>query len=309
MNFSQRNGLEPVQTPFQTHSMTQELRNSLWNAFDMTFLALLRVYWDSSRHATDVRRQLEIRRESAASKEGLNRQILTPLWVDFLKFPLPSMPANAIQATSKVTEWFLNDKTTWNRVYEFVEFVAGLGEGLDETAKEFVRKCNKMLEREGSAYRFVGKTLSPITTEAEIRAIEVAASTGHSLLRPVSMHIEAALKLLSNREKPDYRNSMKESILAVEAVCKIIAQSDKATLGPALDIVKAKVDLHPKLQEGFKALYSYTSDDHGIRHALKDDAEPEAEDARFLLVTCSGFVNYLIEKARKNDLLPKCGAT
>jgi hypothetical protein len=62
--------------------------------------------------------------------------------------------------------------------------------------------------------------------------------------------------------------------------------------------------LHPKLQEGFKALYGYTSDDHGIRHALKDDGLPQEEDARYLLVSCSAFVSYLAEKARKNGLLP-----
>jgi hypothetical protein len=36
----------------------------------------------------------------------------------------------------------------------------------------------------------------------------------------------------------------------------------------------------------------------------KDDAEPEPEDAKFFLVSCSAFVNYLIEKARKNGSLP-----
>jgi hypothetical protein len=129
--------------------------------------------------------------------------------------------------------------------------------------------------------------------------------TDNDSLRPVSTHIETALKLLSDRNRPDYRNSMKESISAVEALCKIIAQNDKATLGPALDAVAAKTKLHPKLQDGFKALYGYTSDDHGIRHALKDDSQPNEEDARFLLVICSAFVNYFAEKARKTGLLPQ----
>src|SRR5258708_6357354 len=117
------------------------------------------------------------------------------------------------------------------------------------------------------------------------------------------MHIEQAVKLLSDRKQPDYRNSMKESISAVEALCKIICQNDKTTLGPALDAVTKKLGLHTSLQQGFKAIYGYTSDTHGIRHGLKDDALPEAEDAAFMLVSCSGFVNYLIEKARKQGLL------
>jgi len=76
------------------------------------------------------------------------------------------------------------------------------------------------------------------------------------------------------------------------------------TLGPAIDVVAKKANLHPQLVTGFKALFGYTCDDHGIRHALKDDGQPEAEDAKFMLVTCSAFVNYLTEKAAKNELLP-----
>jgi hypothetical protein len=134
-------------------------------------------------------------------------------------------------------------------------------------------------------------------------AIEEAASTDTSLLRPVSTHIRTALSLLADRQNPDYWNSMKESISAVEALCKIITGMGKATLGPALDAVKKTTDLHPKPHEAFMALYSYTSDTHGIRHALKHDGEPEAEVAMFMRVACFAFVIYVTEKGRKNGLL------
>ena len=46
-------------------------------------------------------------------------------------------------------------------------------------------------------------------------------------------HLEKALILISNRESPDYANSIKESISAVEAICsEILGKSD--TLGSAL---------------------------------------------------------------------------
>jgi hypothetical protein len=205
-----------------------------------------------------------------------------------------------------VHAWFFDEANApWNKVYDFVELVGNIGGELGEASALFRVLCNSFLEQEASAYRFIGTTIGPITDDAQIKAIEEAARVGGDSLRPVRTHVEAALKLLSDRNKPDYRNSMKESISAVEALCKIITGMDKATLGPALDAVTKRVGLHPKLQEGFKALYGYTSDDHGIRHSLKDDREPEAEDAKFMLVTCSGFVNYLAEKARKSGLLPK----
>ena len=46
--------------------------------------------------------------------------------------------------------------------------------------------------------------------------------------------------MLTNRNKPDYRNSIKESILAVESLAKIISGDSKAELGKALKRLKTK---------------------------------------------------------------------
>jgi hypothetical protein len=46
-------------------------------------------------------------------------------------------------------------------------------------------------------------------------------------------------------------------------------------------------------------MYGYTSDAQGIRHALMDEPNLSFEDAKFMLVSCSAFVNYLIAKAAK----------
>ncbi len=292
MNFSQRIGLEPATRSFQTDSMDWQLRNSLWNCFEMAF-------------GTEMSRQWQY--VTAESNAGLNGEVLMALWVGFFKWPLSHLPQQASLAFEQVHRWYFTEKhATWNKVYEFIEFVANLrGKQARELTDIFVRMCNGMLEREFSGYRFVGTTLTPITNKAEIAAIEEAAALDDSPLAPVSTHIEAALKLLADRKKPDYRNSMKESISAVEALCKLITGMEKATLGPALDAVAKRVGLHPRLQQGFKALYDYTSDDHGTRHGLKDDREPDGEDAKFMLVICSAFVNLLTEKARKSGLLPK----
>lgn len=289
MNFSQRMGLEPATKPLQKDSMDLELRNSLWNAFELYM----------------IRPLVQQGVCSGSIRAGSSATLFVSLWLHFFKSRLDTLPNDPIYALENVKNWYFNPKVSWNKVYDFVQFIGNLGGELQVCAARFMDACNLLLEREFSAYRFVNGTLTPITNEAEIKAIEQAASLDTSLLRPVCQHINTALKLLADRTQPDYRNSMKESISAVEAICKIIAQNDKATLRPALDTVKTRITLHPKLHEAFKAMYSFTSDAHGIRHALKDDAEPVAEDAMFMLVSCSAFVNYLVEKSRKNGLLPK----
>ncbi|MFH1639453.1 MAG: hypothetical protein ABIB93_03970 [Chloroflexota bacterium] len=109
---------------------------------------------------------------------------------------------------------------------------------------------------------------------------------------------------LSDKTSPDYRNSIKESISAVEAICRAITGNDKATLGEALKIIQeqGKLNLHTALKQAFSNLYGYTSDAEGIRHALLDEPNLNSEDALFMLVSCSAFINYLGSKASKTGI-------
>jgi hypothetical protein len=62
------------------------------------------------------------------------------------------------------------------------------------------------------------------------------------------------------------------------------------------------VGLHSALKKGFSSIYGYTSDNDGIRHALTQDSNCDQEDAKYMLVSCSAFVNYLIVKATKSGI-------
>jgi hypothetical protein len=110
------------------------------------------------------------------------------------------------------------------------------------------------------------------------------------------------LKLLSNRQSPDFRNSIKESISAVEAQCKIICEEPTSTLTKSLEIIQRRdrVKIHPRLNEAFQKIYSWTNDDGGIRHALSDEQNIDREDAQFMLIVCSAFINYLLVKKLKS---------
>lgn len=103
------------------------------------------------------------------------------------------------------------------------------------------------------------------------------------------------MNLLYDRDNPDFENSIKEAITAVEAICQIIT-NNKATLSAALkQLSKNGVNIHPALQSAFEKLYAFTSDAGGIRHAdgLRS-TKATFEEAKYMLVTCSAFVNYLI---------------
>jgi len=221
------------------------------------------------------------------------------LWHDFLKEPFDTMPRGCEKLYMRVRELFFGFK--WFEVYDFLEFVVN-NHPNKSINERFKKECNSILEEEMSAYRFVGNQIVQITSEEEISEIERAME---SPVETVRVHLENALKLMSDRRFPDYRNSVKESISAVEAMCKKIAHDEKATLGKALDEIEkqGRIDLHPALKEAFSKLYGYASSAEGIRHALLEEkVSLSLEDARFMLVACSAFINYLIAKSSKAGL-------
>ena len=156
------------------------------------------------------------------------------------------------------------------------------------------------MTKELSAYRVIGKKLSRITLDEEIQEIDEALAAS----KLYTSHLDNSLKLLTSRESPDYKNSIKESISAVEAICQLITGDNKATLGRSLKKLETKLGIryHPVLAEAFTKLYGYTSDANGIRHAILGDPHIDYTETKFMLVVCSAFVNYLLTSASEAGL-------
>ena len=162
------------------------------------------------------------------------------------------------------------------------------------------QELNALFEEEFVGYRMIAHEITPITNEVEINEIKTSLDIE---FEGCKSHIKKGLSLLSDREKPDYKNSIKESISAVESICQIICKDDKATLGKALNkLEESGIKLHRSLKEAFSKLYGYTSDEGGIRHAEGlFESNVSFEDAKFMLVTCCAFVNYLVGVYSKHD--------
>jgi hypothetical protein len=270
-SFSEKYGFEPVRKVIQSQSMNAPLRNGLWSAlYDYYF-------WRFTSTAYFREQGYEL------------HHLVVQIWKEFFKFPVDSIPFTSVECSRVIRTHFF--EFIWYKVYNFIQFCTNAYEGDQKHNSDFRKECNRVLERENSAYRFVSNEIAPITSDAEITEIEKATSAND----PIATHLKTALNLLADKESPNYRNSMKESISAVEAICGIIADKPKATLGDALGIIKKSgvIELHPTLNAAFDKLYGYTSDAGGIRHALIDESEPLKEDAIWMLVACSSFVNYL----------------
>lgn len=267
--FSERYGY--VEKPLQLESMTPELRNRIWNTY---------------------------RCEICSDIVGMDSHYLEEI-MDTCGLAFTNIYENEdLELNLKIfREWFMH--TEWYRIYDFIEiYLYFLPKKEREDA---IHNFNAVMKAENAGYRVVGCQVIPITNENEIACIDQAQQTAIS---SVNTHIKKASELFSRRPFPDYENSIKESISAIEALCCIITGQTgaNATLGKMIKKLKDHgVHIHPSMETAFSALYGYTNDEDGIRHGGIDFKGAPAEDAKYMLVSCSAFVNYLIEKWSKLD--------
>ena len=283
MGFSERFGYKKTRVEIQNKDIDIALRNGLWSCLKLGILDRLENY---NYYAKD--------QKPYQFKENL----ANGLWLNFFKLPIDTRPFRLEDLVKKLRSWFFGCE--WNEVYDLIEFVISV-HGNSEQIDIFVEKANNILKRELSGYRIVSSVVTPITSESDLTEIKKASENP---IQEIREHLGRALELLSDRKNPDYRNSIKESISAVETLCRKITRNDKATLGDALNRIQksGKVKFHRALQSAYSSLYGYTNDADGIRHSLMEETDLDIEDALFMLTSCSAFTNYLVEKVLKSGL-------
>lgn len=203
------------------------------------------------------------------------------------------------------TGFLENERNSWYRKLDLVEFTIkylyDLGQKnyrFSSVSNSFISQLNYEFERLNFAYRVVNAEIIDVTSKEELDAVE---SAMHDSSTNIRTHLNNALELYAQRPIGDYRNSIKESISAVEVYCREITGEN--TLGKALKKMNSKgVTIPPTLRDAFEKLYVYTNQPNtGIRHALMDDDgtyTPASEEAWFMLVSCSSFINYLNKKQK-----------
>ena len=186
----------------------------------------------------------------------------------------------------------------WYDVYNMLEYTYTL-----IPSAWFVERCNEVFAEHASTYRFLKGKIVPIHSKTDMLAIETALNEiGTENSKIAQRHLETAFHLLAEKQAPDYEMVIRMSIKAVEAICIEIVDAPKANLDETFKKLSAEnrqLKMPRQLKAAFKKLYGYTSDDGSIHSPLLDAANPDVEDAVFMLVACSGFVSYLIAKASK----------
>lgn len=277
--FSERYGYIKVSDVIIRERITPEIQNAICTCFDK-----LEDYY---------------RLEGVSYTDFEYIELEKYVWTKFLNQRLAYYHSN----DDVLVKYIEDSDNAWFQKLDLIEFSIKSISRRDDfyktnVAERFIKRLNSEFERLNYAYRIVGEEIVEITSEQEIQTIETAINKSP---RNVQIHLNSALEKYAQRPIGDYRNSIKESISAVECYCREITEEN--TLGKALNKLKGKGVVIPNLLiSAFEKLYAYTNQgETGIRHALMDDDEnytPTAEEAFFMLVSCSAFINYLSRKVK-----------
>lgn len=274
MSFSDRLGITKPKSILQVDGIDKDLRNGLWQASSESFFHIGDFDYDYDRPF---------------------QTLMGRVHVDFFKSTSDAVPYGYQPGILAIRNWFFSAK--WWEVYNFLEFLIAEFDGPPFGARgSFSDRVSFFLEREKSGYRILNDKFAPITDSVELVAISDAASLGPKF-SGAREHIQSAIALFSKKPRADYRNSIKESISAVEAAARVVTGNPKATLGEALKVLSGKIAIHPAMKDGMNKFYGYTNDAAGIRHALLEESSNDEVEAKFMLVTCSAFVNFCVQRA------------
>ena len=262
--FSERMGFVPPK-PVQTDDLDKEARTHLYNAF-----LLYRAGIDYNENLT--------------------------IWTSFFGNRMDQFTVNNNYVF--IEGIFCNDK--WHKIFEFIEFLYSINikyrtkNGRNRKLNPAITiSINKALELGNVGYKFVDGKFIPIQTQEEQETIESVLQTPYENARN---HIKKSIIHFSARTNPDYANSIKESICAIESIYQELTGETKF----ADAVNKLNIPMHKAFKESIKNLYGFTSDEEGIRHAATGEPlQINQATARYMLNVCSAMVNYITANTDK----------
>jgi hypothetical protein len=270
--FSQRTGLEPIPPQLKLGEASGELRNLLNYALSL-----------------EIDRESYAPYTSAIFKDEWKR-VAMDIHVRFFGNTIDTFNHGAYE-NEKSYERFI-----WSadigKLFDFVEFLVRHPRCSTELKREF----EEAFATARAAYRvFDSKYIAAIGTDEQAAAFERAITDAEAKNATAARkQLIAAGVALRNS---DWAGSVRESIHAVEAMAVRLAPGTDV-LGEALKVLEQSGRLHGGLKKAFAALYGYSSDQEGVRHALvfDDEAKVDEADALFMLGACASFVSYLLAR-------------
>ncbi len=209
----------------------------------------------------------------------------------------------------------------WEKAYDFCERLYGhlaqeVGYYPDQdqytvqTSRGEVRtfiadELQRLLIEENLAFEFsdgvVRRRGRKHTDEVSTRAKVVL---GDPRLSSAREHYDKALRFFRNPTKPDFENTVKEAVCAVEAAGKVLFPGAKAaTLGDLAKWLATCADLSvPKaLCQTITGVYAFRSGGDGVGHGGATGGIATGHVAEYILGVCASQIIYLVDIANEQE--------
>ena len=286
--FSQRMGLETIRDTIQINDLDTPTRNALWNIIGPFFTNSS----DSCSVYIDIWTQLYLYTSDTRPEAAQNdHATINDHYYAYYRSIIINGEFNKCLDLIE----FLNNNIFVQKWQSELDINLTL-ETYNTISVPREDEYNNVFEKFMVGYRLIDGQITPITNDEEKNAIEEAIQKSQDA---VVEQLTNALRFISNRKAPDYAKSVHCSISAVEAQCKLLLNNARPTLHQALDLLKIQgANIHPSLNEAFDKLYGFTSDASGIRHGNINPSDVDADLAKFMIISCSAFVNYLRSKEK-----------
>lgn len=209
--------------------------------------------------------------------------------IDINKLNMNKMTTLIMEYYKQIEEWYI--------IFDFIEFLLKTNNISEKLKSDLIVMINDDFKKHNAQYNIINKSIVPLNNKNEINEIEQALNLDDEFLN-VKILINKSLELLSNRENPDYENSIKEAIGAVESLSMILT-GEKESLGKLTN----KLKVHPAFKGALNKLFGWTSADGNIRHGSSEKPSREYyNEAKFMIVTCSAYINYIIAEHAEGNI-------
>lgn len=227
-SFAERIGLKSPRTLVQLDGLDQETRVALWNV-----LFTLRGAFSNMR-------------ERAYSRDDSEQLFLDAIWAYYFEQARDERPHDS-KVWQRMKARVLGGE--WYEALEIVEESVGyLQKG--RTTKPLVGRAtdefNLVFERYLVGFRFIDERVTPLDSTEDAEAVRLALDDS-TIIAGARHHLGQAVEHLADRINPDYANSIKESISAVEAITKKV--TGETTLSAGLKKLEISgLTIHPAWQ-------------------------------------------------------------
>lgn len=166
-------------------------------------------------------------------------------------------------------------------------------------------ELQRLFLEEGLAYEF---SEGVVRRRGRKNTVELVAKSqvvlGDPQLLSARRHFDKALQFFRHPSNPDYENTVKEAVCAVEASGRILFPAAKATtLGDLIGWLSRtdEVSVPKAICQTLTGVYAFRNGGDGVAHGGANGGKATLEVAEYILAICASQIVFLVDIANANE--------